>query len=193
MAIDDVAITSGPCMSAICAPDQFACWDKSCIPTNLTCEGNSDCPDGSDEVFCNRMPIPSPGVNCGNPAVLSGNIGSFTSPGYPNSYPNNALCSWQISVNTSEVIAIRFDVFDLNHCYGNSLTIYDGSSTVARRVDTLCGSNGRTIFTTGRNAFVVFRTDGLDTRSGFSATFAAERRPCQSYEFRCNISGMGAV
>ncbi|XP_019619704.1 PREDICTED: dorsal-ventral patterning tolloid-like protein 1, partial [Branchiostoma belcheri] len=107
----------------------------------------------------------------------SGNSGRFTSPGYPGNYPNNAYCTWQISVSTGYIVAIRFSAFSLEdgiNCGYDSLAIYDGSSTTAPRLARLCGSSARTISTTGRNAFVVFRTDGSVTESGFSANFTAE-------------------
>ncbi|XP_078692084.1 sushi, von Willebrand factor type A, EGF and pentraxin domain-containing protein 1-like [Branchiostoma floridae x Branchiostoma belcheri] len=121
---------------------------------------------------------PTPG-QCGNPTVLSGNFGRFTSPGYPGNYPNSAYCSWQISVRTGYVVAIRFSAFSLEdetNCGYDSLVVYDGSSPAAPHLARLCGSSPRTIFTTGRNAFVVFRTDGSVTRSGFSANFTADTR-----------------
>ncbi|XP_066292099.1 enteropeptidase-like isoform X2 [Branchiostoma lanceolatum] len=206
MAIDDIAVRLGPCSS--CAADQFTCWNGSCIFLNMTCDGNSDCNDGSDEVFCNQTtPHTTPSyrtfaittspasVHCGNPTVLSGDIGNFTSPGYPSNYPNNARCSWQISVNTGEAIAIRFSAFDLQdaffgvYCFSDYLAIYDGPSTSAPLLARLCGSSAQTIVTTNRNAFVVFRTDGSVTRSGFSANFTAtERRACRPDQFQCDNS-----
>ncbi|CAH1274042.1 BMP1 [Branchiostoma lanceolatum] len=196
MAIDDIAVRLGPCSS--CAADQFTCWNGSCIFLNLTCDGNSDCNDGIDEVFCNQtIPHTTPSyrtvaittspasVHCGNPTVLSGNIGSFTSPGYPGNYPNNAQCSWQISVNTSEAIAIRFNAFDLQdayagvYCLFDYLAIYDGPSTSAPLLARLCGSSAQTIVTTNRSAFVIFRTDGSVTKSGFFANFTATERRAQ--------------
>ncbi|XP_078692083.1 enteropeptidase-like [Branchiostoma floridae x Branchiostoma belcheri] len=137
---------------------------------------------------------PTPG-QCGNPTVLSGNFGRFTSPGYPGDYPNNVYCSWQISVSTDYVVAIRFSAFSLQnetYCGYDHLIVYDGSSPFAPHLARLCGSSARTIFTTDQNAFVVFRTDGSVTESGFSANFTAKRRfhtfegACDFDEDQCN-------
>ncbi|XP_019614808.1 PREDICTED: CUB and sushi domain-containing protein 1-like [Branchiostoma belcheri] len=122
----------------------------------------------------------TPTVSCDNPTVLNGTFGSFTSPGYPGNYPNNAYCTWQISVNMSDVVAIRFTAFHLensNGCYYDSLVVRDGPDATAPVLATLCGSSARTVTTTGNSAFLVFTSDGSVTRSGFFATFSAEDIP----------------
>ncbi|XP_077973719.1 transmembrane protease serine 9-like isoform X2 [Styela clava] len=35
-----------------CSPEEFRCWNKSCIPSGNKCDGNNDCSDGSDEILC---------------------------------------------------------------------------------------------------------------------------------------------
>lgn len=37
----------------ICAPNEFKCRNDKCIPRELRCNGNDDCGDGSDELYCN--------------------------------------------------------------------------------------------------------------------------------------------
>ncbi|XP_078691370.1 uncharacterized protein LOC144921857 isoform X1 [Branchiostoma floridae x Branchiostoma belcheri] len=119
----------------------------------------------------------TPTVQCDNPAVLNGNSGSFTSPGYPGHYPNSAYCTWQISVSTSDVVAIRFTEFSLEYnrnCGFDSLVVHDGPDDTAPVLVTLCGSSARTVVTTGNSAFLVFSSDVSVTRSGFVADFTSE-------------------
>ncbi|XP_017142639.1 low-density lipoprotein receptor isoform X2 [Drosophila miranda] len=40
------------CQNVTCRPDQFQCGDHSCIAGHLTCNGEKDCADGSDERDC---------------------------------------------------------------------------------------------------------------------------------------------
>ncbi|KAI8494928.1 CUB and sushi domain-containing protein 2 [Branchiostoma belcheri] len=188
MAIDDIAITSGLC--ANCSEDQFACWDGSCISGSLMCDGNSDCPYGSDEVFCNQT-LTTPSVaKCGNMSLLTGSSGNLTSPGYPGNYPNNAAACWLITVSSDMIVVIRFPAFNVenaHNCVYDSLVVHDGLNDTAPVLETLCGPSARPVFTTGNSAFLVFTSDGSVTEAGFLATFTAEDPPrtCSPEEFTC--------
>ncbi|XP_078692043.1 uncharacterized protein LOC144922256 [Branchiostoma floridae x Branchiostoma belcheri] len=184
-----------------CSPELFTCSNGDCVDLNRTCDGTRDCSDGSDEHDCGttqasttvgttEVVATTPTVQCDNPTVLNGNSGSFTSPGHPGNYPNNAYCTWQISVNTNDVVAIRFTEFSLEYnrnCYYDSLVVHDGPDATAPELATLCGSSARTVTTTGNSAFLVFTSDGSVTRTGFVANFTSEDPPrtCTPEEFTC--------
>ncbi|KAI8512244.1 CUB and sushi domain-containing protein 2 [Branchiostoma belcheri] len=184
-----------------CSPEMFTCSNGDCVDLNRTCDGTRDCSDGSDEHDCGttqarttvgttEVVATTPTVQCDNPTVLNGDSGIFTSPGYPGNYPNNAYCTWQISVNTSDVVAIRFTEFSLEYnrnCIYDSLVVHDGPDATAPVLATLCGSSARTVVTTGNSAFLVFTSDGSVTRSGFVANFTSEDPPrtCTPEEFTC--------
>ncbi|XP_039970015.1 low-density lipoprotein receptor isoform X4 [Bactrocera tryoni] len=40
------------CRNTTCRPDQFQCGDRTCIAGHLTCNGQADCADRSDEQMC---------------------------------------------------------------------------------------------------------------------------------------------
>ncbi|XP_019619960.1 PREDICTED: CUB and sushi domain-containing protein 1-like [Branchiostoma belcheri] len=132
---------------------------------------------------------PSPGA-CGNPIALPGDSGSFTSPQYPSRYPNGARCSWTISVTPGKIIVIRFTSFNLEEgtgCNYDSLALHDGTDRNAPLVKKMCGAHWREVATSGSDAFLLFTSDGSVTRTGFSATYAAEDPPptCSPSEFTC--------
>ena len=72
--------------------------------------------------------------------------GDFTSPGYPNNYPNNALQNYHIKINQNGSIEINFEVFDLEFsstCRYDYVKIYHviGSSQILAA--TYCGKDQR--------------------------------------------------
>jgi hypothetical protein len=53
--------------------------------------------------------------------------GEFFSQNYPESYPNNANCTYYLQTPAGSVLSIRFDDFDTEACCDH-LNIYDGPS-----------------------------------------------------------------
>ncbi|XP_078658661.1 ovochymase-like [Branchiostoma floridae x Branchiostoma belcheri] len=132
---------------------------------------------------------PTSGGSCGN-TVLTGDSGTFTSPNYPSQYPNNAQCSWKMSVTPGKLVQINIDTMDVEAdggCSYDSIAIYDGPDASAPLLRKLCGSSAREVVANGNEAFVVFSTDSSVTGSGFSATFSAIDPPptCAPGTFTC--------
>ena len=68
-------------------------------------------------------------------------VGTFTSPSYPDSYPNNADCIYTISQPTGHVILLNFLSMNLYyHECSDYLEIRDGPSGDSPLLDKLCES-----------------------------------------------------
>ena len=58
--------------------------------------------------------------------------GSFTSPGYPDDYPNDASCTWLIQGEPGKLIVVSFFDFDLEDdasCDFDVIKFYEGIET----------------------------------------------------------------
>ena len=51
----------------------------------------------------------------------------FTSPNYPQEYPQHTYCLWNISVPHGYMVELTFHHFDVD-CTGSHVRIYDGST-----------------------------------------------------------------
>ena len=106
----------------------------------------------------------------GNDAYLTSPKGSFTSHNYPNNYDNNMNCSWLITVDKSSAITLSFFTFQLN--WGDSLRIYDGSSTSSHLIMDVSGQSLPPPFNSSTNqVLLVFNSDYYYTASGFNAFY----------------------
>ena len=116
----------------------------------------------------------------------------LTSPGYPESYPNNVTCLWTIAAPTGYFVKLDFRIFDLQYkdysapCTSEDyVEVRDGNSSSAHLIDRYCyteksGKYFRDIYSTGRYLFVMFRSDS--SNSG--------QRNSNSYGFRASYSAV---
>ncbi|CAG0892087.1 unnamed protein product [Cyprideis torosa] len=66
-------------------------------------------------------------VGCGG--VLRKDSGFFVSPNYPNAYPSNTICEWQIVTPLGSAIELTINGYDIesaNNCTYDSLQVSDG-------------------------------------------------------------------
>ncbi|MBN3287216.1 MASP2 protease, partial [Polyodon spathula] len=115
---------------------------------------------------------------------LKASHGSFSTPGFPNPYPNNIKRIWNITVPVGNRIKLYFTHFNLELsylCEYDYLQIITGGNETAR----FCGENGvdtedapgvTAIYSTDNTMTVVFRSDYSNEKrfTGFAAFFAAE-------------------
>ena len=93
---------------------QFDCRSgfPKCIPHIWVCDGESECGDNNDESIatCNEYTNVTNwtyrhGTCGGNFSTMNG---IFTSPAYPNNYPDNAYCVYAISLQDGTSILLNF-------------------------------------------------------------------------------------
>ncbi|XP_031549194.1 cubilin-like [Actinia tenebrosa] len=107
---------------------------------------------------------------------LTGSKGTFSSPNYPQNYPDNALCQWTIKGPSGTTkIEVTFEDFDVewgSSCEWDSVIIKDKEGNQVGK--TLCGRLDKPkIAVPGDTVVVVFKSDDAANEKGFQANFVA--------------------
>ncbi|XP_075037429.1 uncharacterized protein LOC142098482 [Mixophyes fleayi] len=114
-------------------------------------------------------------LGCGG--NLTNSEGVITSPNFPDSYPNNAYCHWNITMNTK--FKITFTSFDIESggltCLFDKLKIYNGRDfNSLYQYGDLCGQNLPTPITSyGNTMQLIFNSDWIVGHKGFSLIYKA--------------------
>ncbi|CAH1232854.1 CDCP2 [Branchiostoma lanceolatum] len=119
------------------------------------------------------------------PVLLTGASGIFSSPNYPESYPSDQTCRYDIVVEPNKRIRLTFTVLDLERS-SDFLDIYDGNTT-DRQSQIGVRNTGLltldTIYSAANAMTVVFTSDSAGTAVGFNATYTAVDIGCPSGAF----------
>ncbi|XP_032278902.1 deleted in malignant brain tumors 1 protein-like [Phoca vitulina] len=111
---------------------------------------------------------------CGG--VLSSLSGSFSSPLYPESYPTDIQCVWEIHVDKKfriELMIPTLNLEDILGCPYDSVEIFDGPRIASLSMGKFCASVAVIFFSSSDIMTVVFRSDSMITNTGFYALFNA--------------------
>ncbi|XP_061879370.1 CUB domain-containing protein 2 [Entelurus aequoreus] len=112
--------------------------------------------------------------------VLSAVSGNFSSPHFPEIYPNNINCHWSISLAAGYRIKLFFPVVDLEgrntltgECDYDSLAVYDGDRQMgASLLGSWCGGERPpSLVSRGNKMLVVLSTDRDEAHRGFTASY----------------------
>ncbi|XP_069462910.1 adhesion G-protein coupled receptor G6 isoform X2 [Ambystoma mexicanum] len=121
--------------------------------------------------FCS-VSLPHTVLGCSNCRLVIPNAsGYFSSPCYPNDYPNTQSCQWTFKAPAGFIIKITFVDFDVEEapqCMYDSLSINNGQSTVK-----MCGmtAKGLSFNSTGNEMIVSFTSDFSIQKKGFNASY----------------------
>ncbi|XP_057177472.1 bone morphogenetic protein 1b isoform X1 [Triplophysa rosa] len=115
--------------------------------------------------------------------------GSFTSPGWPQEYPPNKNCVWQLIAPTQYRITLLLEAFEIE---GNDVCKYDyvevrsGLSTDSKLHGKFCGTEKPEAITSQANSMCVeFKSDNTVSKRGFKAHFFSDVDECSRENGGC--------
>ncbi|XP_053778640.1 scavenger receptor cysteine-rich domain-containing protein DMBT1 [Desmodus rotundus] len=112
--------------------------------------------------------------SCGE--VISGLSGSFSTPWYPENYPTDIQCVWEIHVDKRFRIKLKIPSLSLEispGCSYDSVEIFDGPRIAALSMGKFCAPAALVFLSSSDIMTVVFRSDSMVTSTGFHAVFSA--------------------
>nr|XP_034491742.1 deleted in malignant brain tumors 1 protein [Marmota flaviventris] len=112
--------------------------------------------------------------SCGG--VISSLSGSFSSPRYPENYPTDIQCVWEIHVDKKfriELTIPSLKLEDILGCPYDSVEIFDGPRIASLSMGKFCAPAAVLFFSSSDIMTVVFRSDSMITNTGFHALFNA--------------------
>ncbi|XP_011785692.1 PREDICTED: deleted in malignant brain tumors 1 protein-like [Colobus angolensis palliatus] len=112
--------------------------------------------------------------SCGG--VTSSVSGSFSSPQYPENYPTDIQCVWEIHVDTKfriELIIPSLKLEDILGCPYDSVEIFNGPRIASLSMGKFCAPETVIFFSSSHIMTVVFQSDSMKTDTGFYALFNA--------------------
>ncbi|XP_065321720.1 bone morphogenetic protein 1-like isoform X1 [Gordionus sp. m RMFG-2023] len=112
--------------------------------------------------------------------------GTLTSPSFPELYPPNKICVWQLLAPEGYKITINFTHFDLEgnneDCEYDNIEIRSGNiqqDDYSFLHATLCGSTLPALITSEHNVLIIkFMSDNSVQKSGFAAIFYRDKDEC---------------
>uniref|UniRef100_A0A1L1SUH6 Scavenger receptor cysteine-rich domain-containing protein DMBT1 n=1 Tax=Mus musculus TaxID=10090 RepID=A0A1L1SUH6_MOUSE len=119
-------------------------------------------------------PLTGGSNSCGG--VISSLSGSFTSPRYPENYPTDIQCVWEIHVEKNfriELMIPNLNLEDILGCPYDSIEIFDGPRIASLSMGKFCAPSAVVFFSSSDILTVVFRSDYMTTNTGFYAFFNA--------------------
>ncbi|XP_018429646.1 PREDICTED: tolloid-like protein 2 [Nanorana parkeri] len=115
--------------------------------------------------------------------------GTITSPGWPNEYPMNKNCVWQVVAPAQYRISLQFEVFDLE---GNDVCKYDyveirsGLTSESKLHGRYCGSEKPEVITSQGNGIrLEFKSDNTVSKKGFKVNFFSDKDECSKENGGC--------
>ncbi|KAM5271852.1 scavenger receptor cysteine-rich domain-containing protein DMBT1-like [Ctenodactylus gundi] len=113
-------------------------------------------------------------TSCGG--VISSLSGSFSSPQYPENYPTDIQCVWEIHVDKKFRIELTIPTLKLEDILGcpyDSVEIFDGPRIASLSMGKFCAAAAVIFFSSSDIMTLVFRSDSIKTNTGFYALFNA--------------------
>ncbi|XP_076003210.1 CUB domain-containing protein 2 [Genypterus blacodes] len=111
--------------------------------------------------------------------VLSSVSSNFSSPHFPNIYPNNINCHWSINLAAGYRIKLYFPFMDLedrnslsDECDYDSVAVHDGDSQDDALLGRWCGrERPPSLISKSNKLLVVLSTDRNEAHKGFTASY----------------------
>ncbi|XP_063159632.1 cubilin [Candoia aspera] len=132
--------------------------------------------DGSINATGFRLHFAASAEECGG--ELSGTVGTFSSPNYPNPSLHKLKCEWKIIVPFGHRITLTIN--DMNfgssqNCTLNYLAVHNGFGENTPRLSKLCGvvTSGTQVKSSGNKITVVMVTSQDDSESSFRITYSS--------------------
>lgn len=126
---------------------------------------------------------------CGG--IIDAMNGTIVSPSFPDMYPPNKNCAWEIIALPQYRISLNFTHFDLEgnnqDCEYDSVDIRSKlPDNEVRKHGVFCGSHlPPTITSEGNNLRIEFNSDNSVQKSGFAAVFFTDRDECATNNGGC--------
>ncbi|KAK1333347.1 hypothetical protein QTO34_005730 [Cnephaeus nilssonii] len=112
--------------------------------------------------------------------------GSHNSPGYPENYPPDTQCIWEIHVDKKSRIKLMIpslNLEDIPGCPFDFVEVFDGPRIASLSLGRFCAPGAVLVFSSSDIMTVVFRSDSVVTNSGFQAQLdvipPGEREPAE--------------
>ncbi|GAB1300390.1 Enteropeptidase [Apodemus speciosus] len=150
--------------------------------------------------ICSESPYPEPTLvpttppelptDCGGPFELWEPNSTFSSPNFPDKYPNQASCVWNLNAPKGKNIQLHFQEFDLENI-NDVVEVRDGGEFDSLLLAVYTGPGPvKDLFSTTNRMTVIFTTNTETRAKGFKANFTSGYylgipEPCQDDEFQC--------
>ncbi|XP_061569576.1 cubilin-like [Cololabis saira] len=111
---------------------------------------------------------------------LNAASGTISSPNYPNLYPHNRVCRWELVVPSGRRVTLTINDLRLegsgSSCVHDYVEVLNGRAPDAPRLQRFCGSvpAGTQVRSSGNTMVVVFRTDASVSNGGFTASYSSD-------------------